>query len=91
MVTGADGTYSFPSTMYGTYDITATKEGFNPYEALGIVVVGDQTTTHNINILAPVMVINPTEIIDSAAFGSIITRTIIVDNTTGDGYFGMGR
>ena len=85
MVTGADGAYSFPSTMYGTYDITATKEGFNPYEALGIVVVGDQTTTHNINILAPVMVINPTEIIDSAAFGSIITRTIIVDNTTGDG------
>ncbi len=84
MVTGADGTYSFPSTMYGTYDITATKEGYNPYEALGIVVTGDLTTTHAIAMVAPIMVIDPAFITDSADFGQIITRTIHVTNN-GDG------
>jgi len=84
MVTGADGTYSFPSTMYGTYDFTATKEGFNPYEALGIVVTGGQTTIQNIAMVAPTMAITPASITDSAAFGQIITRTIHITNN-GDG------
>jgi hypothetical protein len=84
MVTGADGAYSFNPAMYGTYDITATKEGFNPYEALGIVVTGGQTTTHAIAMVAPIMVIDPLSITATAPFGQIITQTIHVTNN-GDG------
>jgi|GEM_PF-1105960 len=85
MVTGADGAYNFPTTLYGTYDFTAEKEGFNPFSATGAaVVVGDQTTTYNIAMVAPIMVINPLEINETVPFGTIITRTITVQNT-GDG------
>ena len=84
MVTGADGAYSFPSTMYGTYDFTATKEGFNPYSTTGVAVVGGQTTTHAIAMVAPIMVIDPLSITATAPFGQIITQTIHVTNN-GDG------
>ncbi|MCK9424081.1 MAG: carboxypeptidase regulatory-like domain-containing protein, partial [Bacteroidales bacterium] len=85
MLTSANGTYSFPNTLYGTYDLTAEKTGFNPYTSTTpAIVVGDQTTVYNIAMLAPIMVINPLEINDSTAFGTIITKIITVSNT-GDG------
>ncbi len=84
MVTGADGAYSFNPAMYGTYDITATKEGFNPYSTTGVTVAGGQTTTHAIAMVAPIMVIDPLSITATAPFGQIITQTIHVTNN-GDG------
>ncbi|MCK9203314.1 MAG: carboxypeptidase regulatory-like domain-containing protein, partial [Bacteroidales bacterium] len=85
MVTGADGVYSFPETLYGTYDFTAEKVGFNPFSAVaGAVVVGAQTKTYDIAMVAPIMVINPLEINDTVQSGEIITRTLTVQNT-GDG------
>ena len=38
MVTGADGAYSFDPVIYGTYDITAEKEGFNPYSDTNVII-----------------------------------------------------
>ena len=85
MVTGADGMFNFPTTLYGTYDFTAEKTGYNPFiSTTPAVVIGGQTTTFNIEMDAPVMVINPTSITASTPFGTVITRTITVQNT-GDG------
>ncbi|MEI7981205.1 MAG: carboxypeptidase regulatory-like domain-containing protein [Bacteroidota bacterium] len=86
MVTGADGVYAFPSTLYGTYDFTAEKAGFNPFiSTVPAVVIGDVTTVYNIAMVAPILVINPLEITEEALFGNIITRTVMVTNA-GDGW-----
>ncbi len=87
VITGADGSYSFDSTMYGTYDITAVKEGFNNYLATGVVVTSAQATTYNITMVAPTMSLDSLSITASAQFGTIITRTINVTNN-GDGPLG---
>ena len=85
MVTGADGLYNFPTTLYGTYDFTATKDGFNPYiSAEPAHVVGDQTTVFNIAMVAPIMGIDPLSISVTTPFGNVLTREITVSNT-GDG------
>ncbi len=84
MVTGADGVYSFDPVIYGTYDITAEKEGFNPYSATGIEIGTGQTTVHNIAMVAPTMVIDPLSITEYLLFGQTITRTIHITNN-GDG------
>jgi len=85
MVTGADGMYSFPTALYGTYDFTAEKVGFNPFTSTTpAVVVGEQTTVYDIAMTAPIMVVEPTSITAETPFGTIITRTITVQNT-GDG------
>ncbi|MEI7981204.1 MAG: carboxypeptidase-like regulatory domain-containing protein, partial [Bacteroidota bacterium] len=84
-VTGADGTYSFPAMVYGTYNLTAVKSGFNLYmPPEPVVVTGGQTTILNIALTAPVMGIDPPEINESVPFGTIVTKTITVTNT-GDG------
>ncbi len=81
-VSDVNGTYSLASVLPGTYDITAAKEGYNPYAAVaGAIVAASQTATYNIEMLAPVMVINPSEIIDSVPFGNTITRTLTISNT----------
>ncbi len=81
-VSDANGTYTLTSVLPGTYDITAAKEGYNPYTAMaGAVVTGGQVTTYDIEMLAPVMTVSPSEIADSASFGNIITRTLTINNT----------
>jgi len=81
--TGTDGNYSFPSAGFGTYDIYASKDGYNPYSA-SITVTGGQTTTQNISLLAPVMVTNPLIINDSATAEQVKTTTLHIANN-GDG------
>jgi len=84
MVTGTDGTYAFPETMKGTYDITAVKEGYNPYLASDVDIIAGQTTNHNISMLAPTMAIDSSSITATTPYGQIITRTIHISND-GDG------
>ena len=84
MITNTDGVYNFDSTMYGTYDFTAVKEGYNFYSVTGIVVTGGHTTTYDIAMLAPIMTVDPLAIIDSSAAGNTITRTLTINNI-GDG------
>lgn len=85
MVTGANGMYSFPTTLYGTYDFTAEKAGFNPYTSTTpAVVVGDQTTVYNIAMVAPMMVITPGELTVTLPVGSTTDRTLNINNS-GDG------
>ncbi|MEI7982849.1 MAG: carboxypeptidase regulatory-like domain-containing protein [Bacteroidota bacterium] len=85
MVTGADGSWSFPAILYGTYDITAVKSGFNPFSsAEPVVVSGGQTSLLDIAMTAPTMVIDPLEINEYVPFGTIVTKIITVTNT-GDG------
>ncbi|MCK9422023.1 MAG: carboxypeptidase regulatory-like domain-containing protein [Bacteroidales bacterium] len=85
MVTGANGVYTFPETLYGTYDLIAVKAGFNPFAlAEPLIVTGDQTTVYNIAIVAPIIVIDPLEINEWVPFGTIVTKTITITNT-GDG------
>ncbi len=81
-ISDTNGTYSLASVLPGTYDITTTKEGYNQYTAIGeVIVTASQTTTYNIEMLAPVMAVNPSEIIDSVSFGNTITRTLTISNT----------
>jgi hypothetical protein len=46
-----DGVYSFP-VYTGTYTVTASKFGFHPYSQPNVVIVGQQTTTQNIQMIA---------------------------------------
>ena len=81
-ISDTNGTYSLASVLPGTYDITATKEGYNQYTAIGeAIMTASQTTTYDIEMQAPVMTVNPSEIADSASFGNIITRTLTISNT----------
>ncbi len=82
IVSDTNGAYTFTAVLPGTYNISASKEGYNPYTAMaGAVVTGSQVTTYDIEMLAPVMMVNPSEIADSASFGNIITRTLTISNT----------
>ncbi len=83
-VTGPDGIYNFNPTLYGKYTLTAEKEGFNLYSVAGIEVTGDQTTTHDIAMVAPTMNVNPLEINATTTQGETVTRTITISNG-GDG------
>ncbi len=81
-VSDTNGAYTFTAVLPGTYDISASKEGYNSYTTMaGAVVTGSQTTTYDIEMLSPIMAINPSEIIDSTTFGNIITRTLTISNT----------
>jgi len=84
MVTGADGTYHFDDVIYGTYDVTAVKEGFNPYSDTNVIITTGQTTVHNIAMVAPTMVIDPLSITEYLLFGQTVTRIIHITNN-GDG------
>ena len=85
VATDADGVYSFVALPFGTYDITASKPGFNVFTAPEpVIVAADQTTVYDIAMSAPEMVIDPPGIIEYVPFDSIVTRNIVVSNT-GDG------
>jgi hypothetical protein len=87
MVTGADGTYAFPATIIGSYQITASKEGYNLYSSVGVVVAGAQTTLHNIGITAPTIAVNPAAINVTLRVGQNGTRNLAITNS-GDGPLG---
>lgn len=84
MTTATDGMYAFNTVLYGEYTLIVQKTGYNSYSFAGLVVTGDQTTTHDVSLLAPVMNVNPTEINATASQGESVTRTITITNS-GDG------
>ncbi|MDZ4181922.1 MAG: carboxypeptidase regulatory-like domain-containing protein [Candidatus Cloacimonadaceae bacterium] len=49
--TGASGTYSFPFLQPGNFTVTASKLGYET-QTLPVVIVADQTTTQNFNLVA---------------------------------------
>jgi len=84
MVTGADGSYLFPATLYGTYYITAEKTGFNPYASDdGVKVVGDQTTLFNFELLNPAISITPASLSQVLQQNTTATQTLTIGNTGG--------
>ncbi len=80
----ADGSYTFPQVLAGTYEMTATNVGYNPYSIADIVITGGQSTTQDVEMTAPTMNLNPLAIVDSAVIGEIKTQTVTITNT-GDG------
>ncbi|GII91896.1 S8 family serine peptidase [Sinosporangium siamense] len=51
VVTGADGTFSLPRLLVGTYQVTARKFGYGDATA-SVTVVADQTATQNLDLTA---------------------------------------
>jgi hypothetical protein len=84
METDTNGMYIFQDAIYGTYDFTAVKPGFNPFSSTGVAVLGDQTTVYDISMLAPELIITPLSITDTTPAGTIRIRSIAISNT-GDG------
>lgn len=85
ITTGPDGRYGFNEAIHGTYTLTAWKEGYNLYTVGGIAVTGDQTTTHDINLVAPIMNVNPLEINAATTEGETVVTTMTISNS-GDGF-----
>ena len=81
-VTDASGTYSVPALLAGTYDLTATKQGFETYTAAGFQLLSAQTARMNVtlhvgNVRQEVTVISQTPMVqtDSMGVSSSITTT----------------
>ena len=70
--TGADGIYTFTNVPEGSYTAAASKTGYGPESAGGVVVVGGQSTTQD-------FALNPTP---ATAIDDIINA---VDEAVGDG------
>lgn len=48
--TAANGTYTLPNMLQGTYDVTASHPDYTPTTINGVVITCDQTTTQDIGI-----------------------------------------
>jgi hypothetical protein len=53
--TGADGSYNFPFVAPGNYTVTASKLGYET-QTLPVILVADQTTTLNFDLVASILV-----------------------------------
>lgn len=57
-VTLGDGTYLIDDVLTGTWNVSCTKDGYNPASAT-VTIVEDQTTTQDFQMTEPQMVVNP--------------------------------
>ncbi len=87
--TAADGTYTFPLVMIGTWDVTCTKEGYNPMVANNVTILEAQTTTQNFAMTAPTINVNPL-VINVTLEPNAQTDEFVTITNNGNGPLGMG-
>ncbi|HOW24092.1 MAG TPA: carboxypeptidase regulatory-like domain-containing protein [Bacteroidales bacterium] len=61
-VAGSDGNFIFQEILEGIYDISVETNGYCTFQTAGVVIVSGQTTTLDILLQAPTMVIDPTDL-----------------------------
>ncbi len=80
----SDGTYTINDILVGDWDITCTKDGYNPISGGTVSITNGNTTTMDFAMTAPTMDITPTEITVTLEEGQTSTELIDIANN-GDG------
>lgn len=78
--TDGNGNYTIPNVLPGTYDVTASKNGYQPITAAAQIVTGAQTTTVNFNLPLPTGTISGS-VLDN--LGGPISGVTVQTNTGG--------
>lgn len=81
--TAQDGTYQI-NAVAGTFDVTASKDGYNPLTVTGVELIASQTTVLDFELTAPEIDVDPTSFSVELDYGDSTTDTMRISNL-GDG------
>jgi hypothetical protein len=79
--TNANGHYLIDDIVPGIYEVSVEAPGFNPYYTTGVIISPELTTTLNIYLVAPAIIITPMELEVNLPPGQNTTRWLTISNT----------